>query len=113
MPGDDGLGLYEDERRPPSRPDAREPDPEQAVGYGQARSARTFQHQELVPQCEHVEVQRRACANQRTYRRRTDTMIGITVGKLFECAHNLNESGGTGFLVGTGDLILSCALPRR
>jgi hypothetical protein len=48
----------------------RKLDPEQAVGCGQnqARSARAFQHQELVPQCEHLEVQRRALANQRTYR---------------------------------------------
>ena len=70
VPGDDRLGLHEDERRPPSSPDAREPDPEQAVGRGQAhaRSARAFQHQKLVPQRENLEVQRRARANQRTYR---------------------------------------------
>jgi hypothetical protein len=40
----------------------REPDPEQAVGCGQAepRPARALQHQELVPQHEHLDVQCRA-----------------------------------------------------
>jgi len=33
MPGDDGFRLDEDERRPPSYPDAREPDPEPTVRF--------------------------------------------------------------------------------
>jgi hypothetical protein len=47
-------------------------------------------------------VQRRARANQRPERQDDGYDMGITDGRLFDGAGNLNESAGTGFLVGAG-----------
>src|SRR5688572_19426944 len=38
VPGDDRIGRHEHERRSPFGPDSREPDPEQAVGRGEAHA---------------------------------------------------------------------------
>src|SRR5258705_9456003 len=62
VPRDDGVRLHQDEPGPPLGPDAREPHPEEPVGWGEAeaRSMRAFQHEQLVPRREKLEVQRRA-----------------------------------------------------
>jgi hypothetical protein len=51
VPGNDGLRLDEDERRPPLIPDTRQPHPEQAVEARQPESAsgHPFEHVELMP----------------------------------------------------------------
>jgi len=53
VPADYGVGLDEDERGAPGRPDPREPRPEQAVRGREARSpGRASEHSELLPQGE-------------------------------------------------------------
>jgi hypothetical protein len=50
MPGDDGFGFDDDERRPPVTPDSGEPGPEQPVEARQPKSTRvrSFKHMKLV-----------------------------------------------------------------
>jgi hypothetical protein len=51
VPGEDGAGLNDDETRAPTRPQAREPDPEDPVPSSEPRAAdRALEHPELVAQ---------------------------------------------------------------
>jgi hypothetical protein len=52
MPADDGLGLNDDQVRAPIAPEAREPDPEDAVdrAQGEALFRRTLEYYDLVAQ---------------------------------------------------------------
>jgi hypothetical protein len=60
MPGDDGLRLDDVKRRAPSSPEAREHDPEPAVGLREPDSRRSgaLQHVKLVPQGQDFEAER-------------------------------------------------------
>lgn len=60
MPGNDRVGLDNHESRPPRRPDAGQPHPQEPVGLGQAESptAAPLQNVELVSQGENLELQR-------------------------------------------------------
>ena len=62
VPGEDGLRLDEDKRRPPTAPCARQPRPEHPIRRGQTKSrgARAIQDRQLMPEREDLEVQRRA-----------------------------------------------------
>ena len=59
MPCDDRLGLDDDERRPPSGPEAREQDPEPAVRLREPHppEAAALQHRQLVPQGQDFELE--------------------------------------------------------
>jgi hypothetical protein len=76
-PGDDRLRLDEDERRPPSRPDAQEHDPEPTVRVREAQPPRpgALQHLQLMPQGQHFELKRgartRPCSQVRRSERST------------------------------------------
>jgi hypothetical protein len=66
VPGDDGLGFHDHERRSPSGPDARQQDPEPAVRLREPDSRRSgaLQHVQLVPQGQDFKVERRARTRQ-------------------------------------------------
>jgi hypothetical protein len=68
MPGDDGFGLHDNERRPPLAPDSGKPDPEQPVDARQPQPTRmrSVKHAELVPVCEDFELQGRGRAQSRS-----------------------------------------------
>jgi hypothetical protein len=68
VPRDDGLRLDDDERRSPSGPEAREQDPEPAVGLHEPDSpwSGTLQHLQLVPQGENFELERGTRTRQRS-----------------------------------------------
>jgi hypothetical protein len=62
VPGDDRLGLDDDERRFPPRQHAREHDPEPTVGLREPQPPRpgALQYLQLVPQGQHLELKRSA-----------------------------------------------------
>jgi hypothetical protein len=68
VPRDDGLRLDNDERRPPSGPEAREQDPEPSVRLREPRPPRAaaLQHRQLVSQCQDFELKRGARPCQRS-----------------------------------------------
>ena len=61
MPSDDRRGRHEHDRCAPTGPDAREPDPQHAIGTRQPKlsSARALEHVELVAQGEDLAPLRR------------------------------------------------------
>ena len=65
MPRDDRFRFDDHERRPPLVPGLRQPDPEQPVEARQPQPTRmrSFEHTELVPECEDFELQGRARAS--------------------------------------------------
>jgi hypothetical protein len=60
VPGDDRLRFDEDERRSPPGPDAGQPDPELTVRLREPQPPRlgSLQHLQLVPQRQHLELER-------------------------------------------------------
>src|SRR5262245_63056205 len=63
MPGNDGVRLDDHQRRSPSRPDPREPYPEEPVRQCQPRSLHgPLQDAQLVTECQDVKLQSRAAA---------------------------------------------------
>ena len=60
VPGEDGLWLHDDDRRSPSLPHSRQPDPEQSVRSGEPHAPRAcpFKDLELMSQREDLELQR-------------------------------------------------------
>ena len=62
MPGEYGVRLDEDERRPPTAARLRQPRPEHPIRRGQTKSrrARAIQDRHLMPEREDLEVQSRA-----------------------------------------------------
>jgi hypothetical protein len=66
VPRDDRVGLDEDQRCPPLGPDAREPQPQEAVGPRQtnAPTVGSFHDLKLLSQREDLEVQSSPRANQ-------------------------------------------------
>jgi hypothetical protein len=77
VPGEHGVRLDENERRPPSAPRLRPPRPEHPIRRGQTqpRGARAMQDRQLMPERADFEVQRRArttCRPKRENRRNDD-----------------------------------------
>ncbi len=62
VPGEHGVRLDEDERRPPTAPRLRQPRPENPIRRGQTKSrrARAIQDRQLMPERKDLEVQSRA-----------------------------------------------------
>jgi hypothetical protein len=62
VPGEHGVRLDENERRPPTAPRLRQPRPEHPIRRGQAKSRRTraIQDRHLMPEREDLEVESRA-----------------------------------------------------
>ena len=53
VPGNDGFGLDDDQRRTPVRPDAGQPNPQKTIGCLQGRAflRGALKHADLMPKC--------------------------------------------------------------
>ncbi len=102
MPREDGLGLHDDESGPPTLPDPRQPDPQQAVRSRQrdAPRASPFQDVKLVSQGEDFKLQGRARGDRRAQSPENSTHDGHAQGYA-RTAITSTETTRTEFLVGT------------
>ena len=67
MPGEHGRWLYDMERRAPAVPALRQPGPQHPINCRESEpwTARTIDHGELVMECDDLQVQRCAGANEK------------------------------------------------
>ncbi len=70
MPPEDRVGLDDDERSAPSRPQVTKPRPEQPIDWPQpqAPTRPSLQDRQLMPQCDVLDLERRLALQARTQR---------------------------------------------
>ena len=91
VPGENGRWLYDMERRAPAVPALRQPGPQHPINCRESEpwTAGTIDHGELVSECDDLQVQRRAGANEKAKRveqrnddRRHESRLSKNVGNL-------------------------------
>ena len=93
MPGDDSVGLNEDDGRSPRAPYPRQPDPKQSVSLGQAdaSAAGSLKDLELVSQRKDLELQRRSRVQRQSDGPEQRNEDGQHRGSLSAKGHHINR----------------------
>ena len=93
MPGEHRRWLYNTEHRSPAVPSLRQPGPQHPINCRESEpcTARTIDHAELVSECDDLQVQRCAGANEKAQRVKQRDDDGRHESRLSENVGNLDR----------------------